>query len=236
VPQPQPLPYQGYQPTPAPFYAAPVQTVPVYVTPSQPQFAQFDTGKRSQVNEDSLPSMPTWETATSRRVVDDSHHDEMEMGTIDHTDEAKAPMLANQQPTPRGGHVESFQEYHDTLPYQQRIAQNGGDLGAYGQQTSYRNQTPTGIASSRSPQLTPYGSQSPRPGLEHNYDSYGSNGSSTYQNYAPPSQQNYSTSSHGVPSALAPGQSQTPAYPGQTYQPYQSQSQHQPPQGSWRDV
>ena len=62
---PTPTPYSGgYQPQPA----------PMMYNQSAPQFATFDTGNKrnSRLNEDSLPAMPSWNTAATRRVEDTS--------------------------------------------------------------------------------------------------------------------------------------------------------------------
>lgn len=61
---PTPTPYQGYQPQPGPMMYA----------NNGPQFATFDaSNKRSaNIHEDSLPAMPSWDTATTRRVEDNT--------------------------------------------------------------------------------------------------------------------------------------------------------------------
>jgi hypothetical protein len=61
------MPYQGYQAPPMMYGAA-------------PQFATFDAS--SKRNEDSLPAMPSWDTAHTRRVEDDSQ--DMEMKHLEH--------------------------------------------------------------------------------------------------------------------------------------------------------
>lgn len=109
-------PYQGYQPANNPH------------SHSQPQFAQFDVSKN---NEDSLPAMPSWDSASQKRVLqeEDSHND-VEMGKL----EQKAPMLGHQAPSPNTGYTEMSSE----IPYQQHGAKQGGDLGVpYGQGQSY---------------------------------------------------------------------------------------------------
>ena len=65
-----PTPYQGYQPTPAPMYQG-------------PHTATFDSSKK--INDDSLPAMPSWDTARTHRVEDMSmaeqkHTEDLEMG------------------------------------------------------------------------------------------------------------------------------------------------------------
>lgn len=77
------------------------------------------------MNEDSLPAMPSWDSARDRKVLDESHEDDVEMTKLD---PQKAPMLAHQAPAPTAG-------YSDIgIPYQQHNAAQGGDLGnPYGQ-------------------------------------------------------------------------------------------------------
>ncbi|OAL25001.1 hypothetical protein AYO20_10535 [Fonsecaea nubica] len=76
-----PTPYQGYQPTPSPM---------AYGNPNAPQFATFDDpSTKRMINEDSLPPMPSWDTATKRRVEDTSEpphqnaNGDLEMGRLD---------------------------------------------------------------------------------------------------------------------------------------------------------
>lgn len=75
------------------------------------------------MNEDALPPMPSWDTAPKRKVLEEHPSDEMEMGHLSPTHEA-APMLANQAPSPIGGHGDVVRA---ALPYG---ARNGGDLGS----------------------------------------------------------------------------------------------------------
>ena len=64
-------PYQGYQPAP---------TAPPIYQPSG--FATFETPSKGRIHEDSLPAMPSWDTATSRKVEDQSETNDMEMGHL----------------------------------------------------------------------------------------------------------------------------------------------------------
>ncbi|OJD19001.1 hypothetical protein AJ78_01030 [Emergomyces pasteurianus Ep9510] len=69
----------GYQRPPAP---------PVYDSHhSNPtKFAQFDTAHpRTKANDDALPQMPTWDSATTRRVEDTSESYDVEMNRLDPT-------------------------------------------------------------------------------------------------------------------------------------------------------
>jgi hypothetical protein len=61
------MPYQGYQ-------------APMIYQPAAPQFATFDASKK--INEDSLPAMPSWDTAQTRRIEDESQ--DMEMKDLEH--------------------------------------------------------------------------------------------------------------------------------------------------------
>jgi len=75
-----PAPYTGYQPTPMPM---------AYGNPNTPQFATFDDPSGRKINEDSLPPMPSWDTATKRRVEDTSEpspqrpKEDLELGRLD---------------------------------------------------------------------------------------------------------------------------------------------------------
>ncbi|KIV81805.1 hypothetical protein PV11_03959 [Exophiala sideris] len=75
----QPAPYGGYQPTPAPM---------AYGNPNVPRFATFDDPS-TKGNPDSLPPMPSWDTATNRRVEDTNQpvhpgpNGDLEMGRLD---------------------------------------------------------------------------------------------------------------------------------------------------------
>ena len=104
-----PAPYQGYQPANSPHGYAP------------PQYAQFDVSKGNKINEDSLPAMPSWDSAQQKRVLEeDNRHDDVEMGKM----KEKAPMLAHQAPSPTTGYAEMGSD----MPYRQHGAEQGGDL------------------------------------------------------------------------------------------------------------
>lgn len=121
------MPYQGYQAPPM-MYGA------------QPQFATFDAS--SKKHEDSLPAMPSWDTAQTRRIEDDSQDMEMKHleqqasggGTLHRNHNAYAP-VANGQISP----VHSpYQEQQD--PY---AAPYASDLGSnHLSQTSYSHDLP----------------------------------------------------------------------------------------------
>ena len=239
----QPSPYQGYHSQPAPVYNA------------QPQYAQFETGRGKTGGEDSLPAMPSWDHAASRKIEDHTPHEEVELGKIDLDQEQKAPMLANQAPAPHGGHG-SYGAYSDTMPYQQHIANNGGDLGVAQdwQSSSYRGAQATGPAVPSSAAFAGAGvgaaaaagrqtPQQQRPALGPGYNSYGSSPpSSAYTGAQPQAPQQsygvtpaYQQSSGSLPSALSAGQTQQHGYHSQqAYQPYQPSSSAA--NGSWKDV
>jgi len=134
-----PAPYQGYQPANSPHGYAP------------PQFAQFDASRDrntmgGKVNEDSLPAMPSWDNAKDRKVLDESHEDDVELGKLD---PQKAPMLAHQAPAPTARYPEMGPPSAG-IPYQQHSVAQGGDPGnSYGQGSpgyggAYGQGSPTG--------------------------------------------------------------------------------------------
>lgn len=67
---PTPTPYQGYQSQPS----------SMMYNNHGPQFATFDAGaKNARVHDDSLPAMPSWDNAATRRVEDHSQHRDSDM-------------------------------------------------------------------------------------------------------------------------------------------------------------
>ena len=61
-----------------------------------PQYAQFDTNKGTRkITEDSLPAMPSWDTATSKRVEDfgEEHKDNVELGRLEPS--IRHPMMSH---------------------------------------------------------------------------------------------------------------------------------------------
>lgn len=72
------MPYQGYQ-TPSIMYGA------------APQFATFDASSRR--TEDSLPAMPSWDTAHTRRIEDDTQ--DMEMKHLEYQASGGQPLSRN---------------------------------------------------------------------------------------------------------------------------------------------
>ena len=147
--------------------------------------------------------MPSYDSARTRRVLDDTHQDDMELGRINHGDEQKAPMLANQAPIGMGrdSHDDTFVSGGATgLPYQQYGARNGGDLGtpyaqptSYAKPTSYRGTSPAlGGRNPSPPQGYGYG---PSPiQRQPSYEStkqYSPPLPTQYSPYSPPPQQTY---------------------------------------------
>ena len=118
----------------------------------QPQFAQSNASRQTPANEDALPAMPSWDSAPSKKVLQEPS-DDMELGTLDPVHEQTAPMLANQAPTPRVGYSEVAGS--EGLPYQQYGAYHGGDLGSpYGQQNQIHEAPPSPYGGPQSPTQT----------------------------------------------------------------------------------
>lgn len=135
-----PAPYQGYQPANGPHSYAP------------PQYAQFEVGRSrnatgGKVNEDSLPSMPSWDTATNRQVMEESHDQDVEMGKID---PQKAPMLAHQAPAPTGSHSE-LESPAKSLPYSQPGVAQSDFIGNHYGHTAPLHGTSYGQSSPNAP-------------------------------------------------------------------------------------
>ncbi|EXJ91384.1 hypothetical protein A1O1_04496 [Capronia coronata CBS 617.96] len=121
-----PAPYAGYQPAPVPMS---------YGNPNVPQFATFEDPSGKKINEDSLPPMPSWDTATKRRIEERDAHADLEMGRLDTQPERRrgdynsvpngpiSPTL----PHPEGGYFPSndmTHSYHSDIGAQ-RLASNG---------------------------------------------------------------------------------------------------------------
>ncbi|KAK4694362.1 hypothetical protein P7C71_g3212, partial [Lecanoromycetidae sp. Uapishka_2] len=78
-----PMPYQGYQPANNPNNAPPPYGEPA-------RFAQFDAPTGQKVTADSLPAMPSWDTAQSRRVEEPG--EDVELGKLAPTEKGHRPM------------------------------------------------------------------------------------------------------------------------------------------------
>lgn len=122
---PPPLaPYQGYQPAPAP---------PRY-EPSR--FATFDAPSKGPIHEDSLPAMPSWDTASTRRVEDAPANNDMEMGRLaqhgSRTGRGGYSQVSDQPPSPYGNGrgADMTHAYASDLGAQRQGAEGGG-YGGY---------------------------------------------------------------------------------------------------------
>lgn len=115
----QPMPYQGYQAPPMMYGAAP------------PQFATFEASKK--VNEDSLPAMPSWDTAQTRRVEDPNQ--DMEMKDLEHQATGGQRLSRNRNeyaPVPNSTAAPIHSPYSDQQDAYMRggTQPHGSDLGA----------------------------------------------------------------------------------------------------------
>ncbi|RVX71357.1 hypothetical protein B0A52_04931 [Exophiala mesophila] len=238
-------PYGGYQPQPAP---APMT---YGYPPPAAQFATFDEPSR-KVNEDSLPAMPSWDTATKRRVEDTSipadqpQNGDLEMGRLDSQSQRmrggyntvpNAP-LSPMSPNPQGDYFQNdstiHQGYHSDLGMQRIDSQSNTRYDGF--QSVPLSPPPTyrtdSIAQPSISDKFATGAASPSPA---DYDRQ-----TSYQ--------------HHQPSTYAPSTTYEPAQQDyqqdyqQNYQPYNSQQQYQtrppsfltpgrkPVNGSYREV
>ncbi|KAI9803757.1 MAG: hypothetical protein M1825_001637 [Sarcosagium campestre] len=143
--------YGGYRPPPGP---------PAY---EPPRFAHFESshGQGGKIHEDSLPAMPSWETAQSKKVMDESaRHDDVELGRLDPATGQSAPMLGaaskihgygedgshqhSPQPSPYNppGDYENFSNHNhhhaQTAYSSQGSFGHAAPAAAYAQDTGYR--------------------------------------------------------------------------------------------------
>ena len=174
--------------------------------------------------------MPSWDTASSRRVFDEHKQDDVELGRLDPMQEQKAPLVANQAPPPRAGYGE-LNATSPGLPYQQYGAYNGGDLGnPYGRENLGASPRPF-TTSPTSPQSYPnpgfgrpeqaYQSNSP---YQNPYSSYNSSQSTRYEPLAR-GQQEVGTTSDSRPFPLPSSGLATGVPPTR-----------KPIQNSWREI
>ncbi|KAL6714615.1 hypothetical protein ACLMJK_008040 [Lecanora helva] len=165
-----PAPYQGYQPANNPHNAPPPYGEPA-------RYAQFDMpGGGKKVTGDSLPAMPSWDTAKTRQVEQEGDH--MEMGHMEKSPLGHRPMNsigANASSTnllqPHANHAESDNHTvtqngqlspHYTGPdfgHGAGHPYTGPDFGGvgHGQQTAY-----TAYAPSESTRYEPSGANEPQ--------------------------------------------------------------------------
>lgn len=190
--------------------------------PQQPQFATFDANPRNKsgaaINEDTLPPMPSWDTAQSRRVIHDDDDLDIEyhgttgeqsngdialggMATSTQQDhEQRQPMLPQQTTSPSYNNHPAFRDYQEPAnsgyPYQTQGAYAGGDLGGPQQQPT-RPQQPSRYDSTYSAIPPSYRSApSPSPyahgyGNAYNSQQYNSQPSNNYTSYDEPSSTAY---------------------------------------------
>ncbi|MCJ1369567.1 hypothetical protein MMC20_000779 [Loxospora ochrophaea] len=206
-------PYQGYQPTPAP---------PMYNEP--PQFARFDVSRKNPINEDALPAMPSWDNASSRKILEEQKEDEVEMERLDAERAQAAPMLANQAPSPHVGYSE-IDSRQTEMPYQQRGAHYGGDLGNPYGHGGHSGPYEMGGASQS------YNAQTPQ-------DYRGHNDQQSYSAYTPSESTRYEPSYHTA-SQFGTGyasRSPPPRQQGARAAPNAFQVGRQATQNSWKDV
>ncbi|KAK4990998.1 hypothetical protein LTR66_006650 [Elasticomyces elasticus] len=106
------------------------QLPPIYNNPPA-QYAQFDasgTKGGHQIHEDSLPIMPSWDNAISRKVEDTTHPgelDDVEMEKLDQQGTQQAPMLS-----------QTATQLQNS-PYRTLSGAGGAEPEAMGMQNSY---------------------------------------------------------------------------------------------------
>ena len=174
-----PAPYQGYQPANNPHNAPPPYGEPM-------RYAQFDapTGGK-KITEDSLPAMPSWDNAKTRKVEQEG--DDMEMGHLEKQSMGHKPMNSIGANTSSVNLLQPNPSHTDNHPVTQNgqlsphytgpdfghgagHPYTGPDFGAaHGQQTAYTAYNP-----SESTRYEPSGANEP---LEMG---------TTYSNTAPP--------------------------------------------------
>ncbi|KAH0538309.1 hypothetical protein FGG08_005083 [Glutinoglossum americanum] len=171
----------GYMPTQPPSYAP-------------PQFATFDASNKGgvegkPVNEDALPPMPSWETARTRKVLEEvqpshkdhkDHGDDMELGDLNHHHKAtgsRARMLDHAAP-PAG-----YDEIGVATPMQSPISNPQGRGRGVGYGRGHDPISPYGepqgygggyrqLGSPNSPRGRAYGGPQRNPGGPYQQDPY----------------------------------------------------------------
>lgn len=91
------------------------------------QFARFSTNKDNftPLNEDALPAMPSWDTATSVHVLDDSEESKgMELNQINSSTGSKVPLLTAAATTGRNS---PLNQGNDLTPFQTRSLSNNNN-------------------------------------------------------------------------------------------------------------
>jgi len=191
-----PTPYGGYQPAPAPMAYGPPPAA--Y---GAPQFATFDDPSR-KINEDSLPPMPSWDTATKRRVEDTSPNPngDLEMGRLE---PQPVGMRGGYNSVPNGplspqaglySHNNGMNQSYNSDLGAQRMAPNGNEYDSF--QAVPLSPPPTYRSNSVAPVSTSdkfmSGTASPSPAEYNRQQTYQQSSyapSITSTRYEPPQQQ-----------------------------------------------
>jgi hypothetical protein len=117
----QPAPYYQQPPPPANMQYPPQPSAPP-AAPAPPayrglQTATFDHSSR-KADEDSLPAMPTWADATTRRVEDPSHPEEVEMDRLDNPEhDVKQPLQLHDGNVSMSGQRQARGGYQELPPH-----------------------------------------------------------------------------------------------------------------------
>ena len=208
-----------------------------------PQFAQFDASsgnKRKTFNEDALPAMPSWSTATSKKVVEEvpaspqPAAENVELNRLDQNGNAAAqsphaPMLANAEHTPlRSTSDGSYNHQQHQQQQQHPQQQYGRTENVHGPGTDYfYTGQESGVAN------TPYddnrfnGYSTPTYAQSVASDRYAPSGSTAY---GPPGRNPYG-SPYEQPRSPVHHQ-----FGGGYDQSPHPQAPRRPVQGSWREV
>ena len=236
------MPYQGYQAPPMMYGAA-------------PQFATFDASSK-KINEDSLPAMPSWDTAHTRRIEDDTQ--DMEMKHLEH--QPTGGQLPNRNPNAYAPvsaapispiHSPVHSPYHEQQdPYMHGAAPYASDLGAqrlnqnpFSQDDPSYTRTPLSPAPTYSsgPAPTYHTTQPQRPPMNPNNQSFNSDRyaapSSQQQQWSPVDSTRYEPTEYPAgnytyqnPTSPVAQQSQRPP----SFQSFAPRQSYQPPAGQAR--
>lgn len=191
-----PAPYKGYQPANTPNNDPRPHGEPA-------RFAQFDAPSGKDVTEDSLPAMPSWDAAQSKRVEQEG--EDMEMGQLEKPPKGHGPMHSIGANTSSANLPRSEMDSHPVTQDGQLSphytgpdfghgaghAYTGPDFGiSHGQQTAY-----SAYAPSESTKYEPSGVNEPQ--------AFGT----TFSNTVPPPrpaahQQGFGQGTHAAPSVL----------------------------------
>lgn len=235
--KPQSYPYNSQYQSPAP---------PMYFGAGYraPQTATFDSPSNKNYNEDSLPAMPTWSTAQSRQVEDES----VEMEKLDRHPSAQQQGLLHQ----RHESEDSIEQDGDIGRmqaglYNQQAAPYEGQPNVYHEQNSYQGQA--NVYHEQNPYHeqanTYYGQVSPYQGptSPHDYSQHqqfvGSPTSTAGPSMYPPAYNRPPSSVYTSPYAAPPSYRTAPpsiASPPPQHAQMNYGIGRKPVTGSWRDV